>query len=249
MADMSNPYTLPDEHLSNLLDQAHFGYLVTTHESGLRTTPIPFYTEKRGENWVAITHLAQHNPQATDPITGPCTAILSVMDAYISNTWYASNETLPNVPTWDYITIEMPGTVEVIDDPQRALQVAAKLTHKTGDGGELKKIGSNRTMTMSQHIVAVELTAEKVNARAKMSQDRHPDDIRGIIEHLTAAGEEEVATFLREVSLPIAEERFGNITETKAPNEIPLHGKVLGTSGNPEWEKRQGRPISPQAGF
>ncbi len=246
---MTDMYALPDDRLSDLLDRAHFGSLVTTHESGLRTTPVPFYAEKRGDAWIAITHLARHNPQATDPVTGPATAILNVMDAYVSNTWYASNEALPNVPTWDYVGIQMPGTVQVIDDPRRALQVAAKLTHKMGDGDELKRIASNRTMTMAQHIVAVELTAERVIARAKMSQDRHPDDIRGIIGKLEAAGKTDVVEFLREVSLPIAEERFGHVSARRAPNEIPLHGKVLGTSGNPEWEKLQGRPQRPQPGF
>ena len=246
---MTDMYTLPDAHLSHLLNQAHFGSLVTTHESGLRTTPIPFYAEKRDDAWIAVTHLARHNPQATDPITGPATAVFHVMDAYVSNTWYASNKVLPNVPTWDYVSIQMPGTVTIIDDPQRALQVAAKLTHKMGDGDELKRVASNRSMTMATHIVAVELTADRVIARAKMSQDRHPDDIRGVIEQLESAGKTDMAAFLREVSLPVAEERFGRVSAHRAATEIPLHGKVLGTSGNPEWEKAQGRQLRPQAGF
>lgn len=242
---MTDLYTLSDDHLTELLDRAHFGHLVTTHESGLRATPIPFYAERRDDAWFAVTHLARHNPQATDPVTGPATAILDVMDAYISNTWYSSNEALPNVPTWDYVSIQMPGTVTVIDDPQRALQVAAKLTHKMGDGGELRKVATNRSMEMARHIVAVELRAERVIARAKMSQDRHPDDIRGVIRHLAAAGQTDVAEFLREVSLPIAEERFAAAPPRRDATEIPLHGKVLGTSGNPEAQRARDR----QAGF
>src|SRR5699024_1944601 len=56
---------------------------------------------------------------------------------------------------------------------------------------------------------------------------RHPDDIRSLIAELERSGPEEVVEYLREVSLPHAERRFGTIERLQARGRrVESHGTM-----------------------
>ena len=209
-------FRLPDDRVTDLLSAPHAGNLVTVHEDGPRATLIPFHLEQRDTGQVLVTHLVRNNPQAREPITGPGLAIIDITDAYVSPHWYATNAELPNVPTWDYITIHLTGPVHLDPSPDAALRAARALTLQTEDEATLDALGEERLTRMSRAIVAVELQVEHIEAKAKMSQNRHPDDIRGLIEHYSEHGPTDVADYLREVSLPYAEARFSQMADLRA---------------------------------
>ena len=76
------------------------------------TTAIVFETDN-GQTTL-IGHMAARNPQAEAMQTGDkALAIFAGPHAYISPRWYLEK---PEVPTWNYITAHVRGTLEVIDD-------------------------------------------------------------------------------------------------------------------------------------
>lgn len=214
-------YEIPPERLGNYLAEVRAGNLVTVHDEGPMASFVPFHLEDRDGSRVLVTHLVRNNPQATTPITGPGLVILDLADAYVSPLWYPSNEALPNVPTWDYLTIQLTGPVKVLSAPEDSLAAARALTSRMEEPGVLDAVGEEKLRRMARAIVAVEVTVERVRAKAKASQNRHPDDVRGIIEHLEKLGETELVAYLREVSLPHAVERFGMIRDIKANHALP----------------------------
>lgn len=207
-------FELPEDYARRLLTAPRRGNLVTVHDHGPEASLVPFYHDEATGS--LITHLVRNNPQARLPLAHPTgLVILDEADAYVSPRMYATNAVMPNVPTWDYITLHVSGRVRVDPSPSAALEAAARLTSAMGDGAALDSVGQEKLERMSRAIVAVRVEATTVRGKAKMSQNRHPDDVRGLIAAMEDQGEEILARYLREVSLPYAEERFATITRLR----------------------------------
>lgn len=218
---VADHFRLPDEHVRQLLRTPRAGNLVTVHEDGPDATLVPFFLDEQRNR--LVTHLVRNNPQALRPTTGPAMVVLDVADAYVSPRWYATHQTLPTVPTWDYITIHVWGRMHVDASPQAALQAARTLTEHF-EAEVLDEVGKQRLARMAKAIVAVEVEAERIEAKAKMSQNRHPDDIRSLAEALERQGEQALVDYLRTVSLPHAEARqslVGQLRGGRAVDQYP----------------------------
>ncbi len=214
-------FEIPDDHLTELLSQVRAGNLVTVHESGPQATFVPFHLETRESEQVLVTHLMRNNPQAVEPITGPALVILDIDDAYVSPTWYATNKDLPNVPTWDYITIHITGRTYITADPEASLEAARELTSRMEPPEVLEAVGEEKLRTMARAIVRADIVVEKIQGKAKASQNRHPDDVSSLLAHLEHKGETELVKYLRQVALPHATERFGMIHDLRAGRSLP----------------------------
>ena len=214
-------FEIPGDYLAELLGRVRAGNLVTVHESGPQATFVPFHLETRETGQVLVTHLMRNNPQAVEPITGPALVILDIDDAYVSPAWYATNKDLPNVPTWDYITIHVTGGVRFTTDPGAALEAARELTSRMEPPEVLEAVGEEKLRKMARAIVRAEVVVERIQGKAKASQNRHPDDVSSLLAHLEREGETELVTYLREVALPHAIERFGTIHSLRATRRLP----------------------------
>ncbi len=213
-------FEIPDDYLTELLGRVRAGNLVTVHESGPQATLVPFHMETHETGQVLVTHLMRNNPQAVEPVTGPALAIIDIDDAYVSPAWYATNKDLPNVPTWDYITIHVTGEVRFTADPGAALEAARELTSRMEPPEILEAVGEKKLRAMARAIVRAEIAVEKIQGKAKASQNRHPDDVSSLLAHLERKGETELVRYLREVALPHATERFGMVHELRAGRRL-----------------------------
>ena len=211
-------FSLPEDYTRRLLSRPGVGNLVTVHDFGPEATMVPFYLDE--ERGALMTHLVRNNPQVTEPITGPGLVILDDVDAYVSPRWYATNEVKANVPTWDYITIHVRGPVSIDPEPAAALDVARRLTGAMEHEDVLAPVGEDKLARMARAIVAVGVGVEQVRGKAKMSQNRHPDDIRSLADEFERQGEARMADFLRTVSLPYAEERFATLARLRGLRTI-----------------------------
>ena len=117
--------------------------------------------------------------------------------------------------THDRNTIHVRGALRVDDDPARTLEAARELTRRMGDEDVLGAVGEERMTAMARAIVTVEVSLDEVTGKAKMSQNRHPDDVRSLADELERQGRDTMARFLRDVSLPYAEERLATITRLR----------------------------------
>ena len=239
---MAKHFEIPDDYLAGLLGRVRAGNLVTVHESGPQATLVPFHMETHKTGQVLVTHLMRNNPQAIEPVTGPALVIIDIDDAYVSPAWYATNKDLPNVPTWDYITIHVTGEVRFTADPGAALEAARELTSRMEPPEVLEAVGEEKLRTMARAIVRAEIAVEKIQGKAKASQNRHPDDVSSLLAHLERKGETELVRYLREVALPHATERFGMVHELRA-------GRRLSTSAaGKKVPRAEDEALSPDIG-
>lgn len=215
-------FRLPEQYVEEILSHGRAGNLITMHANGPEATFVPFFARGVARNVGSIdadnpdgtgsvtgltlyTHLVRNNPQVRLPQTGPGMVIFDVTDAFVSPQWYG--EDVDSVPTWDYITLHLHGRVKVDPDPAAALEVARELSELMGEHAALERVGQRQLAALSKAIVAVEVAVDRVDAKAKMSQNYPPDKIRNLIRHFREHGPAEVADYLERESLPHAEER------------------------------------------
>jgi len=190
--------------------------LITLTDDGLLATMLPFAYEpsagEHGAQWGALYgHVARNNDQWRKPARGESLAIVRGPDAYVSPSWYAAKaEHGRVVPTWNYLTAHVYGQLLVHDDPTWVEDVVRRLTAKH----EAARMTSPRQSPawsvddaprafiegQLRAIVGLELQITRIEAKAKLSQNRPVGDIAGIVDGLAARGDDPMATAVLEAN-------------------------------------------------
>jgi transcriptional regulator len=139
-------------------------------------------------------HLARNNDQWKLIPAGEAMAIVRGPDAYISPGWYASKaEHGRVVPTWNYLTAHVYGRLIVHDDPVWTEDLVRRLTvkHEAYRARPWSVDDAPRGFIDGQlrAIVGIELEITRIEAKAKLSQNRPPADVEGVIAGLRERGE------------------------------------------------------------
>lgn len=118
--------------------------------------------------------------------------------AYVSPTWYTPG---PKVPTWNYLTVHAYGRPEIIDDTKAVLDVLAKLvaTYEGhgADAWSLDRLPPGNAEAQSRGIVAFRMPISRIEAKAKLSQNRDLEDRHRVIARLeTSDSQDAQATAL-----------------------------------------------------
>jgi transcriptional regulator len=197
--------------------------LITLTDDGLLATMLPFaYEPSAGEHGALYGHVARNNDQWRKPARGESLAIVRGPDAYVSPSWYAAKaEHGRVVPTWNYVTAHVYGRLVVHDDPVwvegvvrrlTAKHEAARLASPRRAAAGPKAFGQeDREWSMDdaprmfiegqlRAIVGLELQITRIEAKAKLSQNRPVGDIAGIVAGLSARGNDRNAAAVEQAN-------------------------------------------------
>jgi transcriptional regulator len=189
-------FAADEELLGELLRNHGAADLVTQTDDGLVATMLPFvYVPEAGEHGALHGHVARNNDQWKRPARGESLVIVRGPDAYITPSWYASKaEHGRVVPTWNYVTAHVYGQLVVHDDAEWKEDLVRRLTtkHEAKREHPWAVDDAPRAYVEGQlrAIVGVELLISRVEAKAKLSQNRPAADIDGVIAGLRERGEE-----------------------------------------------------------
>ena len=188
--------------------EAHpLGALVTASSAGLFATHLPLVLDRgRGAYGVLQGHIARANPHHELAGDGSEALVLFTgIDSYVSPSLYASKAKHGKVvPTWNYVAVHAHCMLRFVREPEALKRHLAQLTarHEAGrprpwsiddapEGYVAKQLGA---------IVGVELEITRLDGKWKMSQNRAPEDVEGVIEGLGASDDaraREVAEIVR----------------------------------------------------
>lgn len=195
-----NHFAAGPDTVQGLLARPGAANLVTMTAQGLLATLVPLvFDPDVGEHGAMQGHVARNNTQWSEPAVGEALAIIQGADAYISPSWYASKaEHGRVVPTWNYTTAHVYGRLVIHDDPEWISSQVRRLTgiHEAefehpwtvDDAPERFIAGQLRA------IVGVELVITRIEAKAKLSQNRPEADVDGVVAGLTARGQAGMAS-------------------------------------------------------
>jgi transcriptional regulator len=196
-------FAADDAAVRQLLQRHGAADLVTVTAEGLVATMLPFIYvpadeaagNASGGHGSLHGHLARNNAQWKLPPRGEALAIVRGPDAYISPSFYAGSKPAHGrvVPTWNYVTAHVYGSLIVHDDAAWTESVVRRLTakHEAGSPRPWSVDDAPPAFVQGQlrAIVGVELVISRIEAKAKLSQNRPPADVEGVIAGLRERGD------------------------------------------------------------
>jgi transcriptional regulator len=200
----------PDEGaVEELLSHSGAADLITSTADGLLATMLPFLYDAPGsrpgigELGALVGHVARANSQWRVPAL-EAMVIVRGPDAYISPSWYATKREHGRVvPTWNYLTAHVYGQLVIHDDVEWLEALVRRLTLNYESGRShpwsVDDAPADYFAGQLRAIVGVEILIERIEAKAKLGQNRSAEDMAGAIAGLDESGEPEMAEAMRKV--------------------------------------------------
>ena len=163
-----------------------FAALVSTIDGEMHATHLPVHL-RREENLVRMTcHLARPNPQAAALAKEPqVLLIFNGPHGYVSPSNYDKVE---SVPTWNYVAVHVYGKVRIVDDKAAKLAQMADLIGHYEAAFQLQwdSLSDKYRDGMLAGITALDIEVERIEGKAKLSQNRSVEDQTRVADWLAA---------------------------------------------------------------
>ncbi len=187
--------------IAEVLEHFNFALLVTAVEGGAPVaTHLPFmFDAARGPKGTLVAHMARANPHWRDfaaltAAGGAALVAFSGPHRYISPSWYGPGDA---VPTWNYVAVHAYGAPRLIEDPDAVRVMLDRLVavHEAGAPKSWSLAGQDEGFLarMQRGIVAFEIPIDRLEAKAKLSQNKEPPVRQRISAALRGGGDGEAA--------------------------------------------------------
>lgn len=170
----------------DLIGRRPLATLISLGDGGLLSTPLPLVLDRGADGLRLFGHVARANPhwRRFDPGV-PSLALFQGGDGYVSPSWYPGKAVHHKVvPTWNYVTVHVHGRLEVVEDPDALLAMVGRLTDRQEAGREVPwnvaDAPADFIAANLRAIVGLVMHVDKVEGKAKLSQNRPDADRAGV---------------------------------------------------------------------
>jgi len=184
-------FTVTDPaEIAAMMARAPLGCLITHGPEGLFATHLPLLHD--AASGTLSGHLARANPHHALDAGGEALMIFSGASAYVSPNWYPSKADDGRVvPTWNYEAVHVYGALRWIEDEAWLRANVSGLTDRFEAGQthpwRITDAPADFTGKLLTAIVGLELRITRIEAKAKLSQNRPEADRQGVISGLSAS--------------------------------------------------------------
>jgi transcriptional regulator len=177
----------------DIVERRGVGTLVVAAGGGLEASLLPWIVERGPLGHARLLgHFSKANPLAPlfeDPAAA--LVVVDLVDGYVSPSWYAAKaEHHRVVPTWNYVSVHLHGTARLVRDAGWVRRQVTALTdvHEADLPAPWAVADAPEEFiaTMINGIVGIEFVVERVEGKAKLSQNRSAADRAGV--HAALAG-------------------------------------------------------------
>ncbi len=164
-----------------------FAILISSAGDGPYATHLPVFVRESEQHLVLRGHVAKANPHWRHLEQQPgCLTIFHGPHAFVSPSNYTTRE---NVPTWNYGAVHVYGTARVFASPEDLQGVLHDLigTFEPAYAEQWSSLSETYRERMLSHIVGFEITATKIEAKFKLSQNRTKEEQANVITSLETA--------------------------------------------------------------
>lgn len=184
--------------LEGLIASVGFGMVFMTTPDGPRVAHVPLLSDGKG---TIRFHLARSNALTPHIEGARALIVVNGPDGYVSPRWYNRRDT---VPTWDYVTLELEGTVTRLHDSELEDLLHAVIdTFEDRIEGErwLASESSERTWSgLFRGITGFALKIEESRPTFKLSQKRNAEEVERIVAGHLANGKVALAEMTRDAA-------------------------------------------------
>lgn len=193
----NSAFRLDDRDLHEaLIAQVGFAMVFAATPDGPRVAHVPLLST--GDGAVQF-HLARGNALARHLDGTTALAVVNGPDGYVSPRWYADSA---QVPTWNYVALELEGPVRRIDQDGLFAQLEglsavneARVTE--GTPWTMDKMPGDALRKMMAAIVGFEMEIQAWRPTFKLSQNKNADERARVAIGLEAEGAPAIAELMR----------------------------------------------------
>jgi transcriptional regulator len=186
-----------DAAMRDFIFAAGFGELIIVTPDGLRAAHLPFVMA--GDNALRF-HIARSNIITPHLDGAEALLIVNGPHAYISPDWYG----LPDqVPTWNYIAVEVNGSMHALDEAALIAQSDALTAHNEAQLAPKApwtraKMDPRRFEAMLPAIQAFELRITELRGTQKLGQNKPAAARKAVADALADTGQHAVGAAMRD---------------------------------------------------
>ncbi len=181
-----------------LIDQIGFGMVFAPTPDGPRVAHVPLLSTGDG---ALQFHLSRGNALTKHLDGATALAVINGPDGYVSPRWYPDGGA-EQVPTWNYVALELEGRVRQMDDDGLTGLIAAlsdkhEARIEAGEPWTMDKLSDKRRKGLIASIVGFELEIQAWRETLKLSQNKAETDRTALIAGLESEGSIAIAEMMR----------------------------------------------------
>ncbi len=217
----------------NLMFHHPFATLISQTDIGPMISHLPLKPIWNGDEIELVGHLATANPHIKLLDQSKVTVIFNGPHTYVTPVWYAEND----VPTWNYIVVHATGSVSVVKDSESIIECLKTLTNHVEklwpSGWDFFIPDDLQGAVLEKSIVGFRVKIEDLNFKKKLSQNRKPEDRKGIINGLSGRIDYNSIMVLQKM-----QDIYLSSGELKTANEQKPNFASLGVLTNEAFDKQ-----------
>ena len=185
--------------LATMIDEIGFGMVFAQTPDGPRVAHVPLLWTGTGEHGRAVQfHLARGNALTRHLDGMTVLAVINGPDGYVSPRWYADPE---QVPTWNYVALELEGRVRKLDAASLLGQITAlsdqhEARVAAGEPWTMDKLPAAKSRALQAAIVGFELDVTAWRETIKLSQNKSAEERARVASGLEGAGAAGIAALM-----------------------------------------------------
>jgi transcriptional regulator len=165
--------------LHSFMEQNSFAMLCSSTNGELEASHLPLLLDRNvAPHGRLVGHMARPNSQWKRAAGSQVMAIFSGPHAYISPTWYESNET---VPTWNYAAVHAYGILRLVEDESRLREIVRRTVdvyeRSMPRPWSMDVVPSQHVSKLLLGIVGFEFDIDRIEGKWKLNQN-HPVERR-----------------------------------------------------------------------
>ena len=197
--------------IAEIADANGFALLVTAVGGPPAATHLPMLYETDPAPYGRLLgHLAAPNPQAAAlgrlaETGGEALVVFQGPHGYVSPTWYGDDR---QVPTWNYLAVHAYGVPRLLEDEGEVRALLHRLTARYESSRSrpwtIDMLADGQMRALMRGIVAFEMPVARLEAKAKLNQNKPEDARRGVVAGLEAEGDpgaDALAAWMRRLAL------------------------------------------------
>ena len=182
--------------LETMIEEIGFGMVFAATPDGLRVAHVPLLWTGDG---ALQFHLSRGNAMTKHLNGMTVLAVVNGPDGYVSPRWYADPE---QVPTWNYVAVELEGRVRRLDGEGLLGQITAlsdmhEARIAAGKPWTMDKLPEAKSRALQAGIVGFELEVLAWRETIKLSQNKPAEERERVAAGLESEGAAGIAALMR----------------------------------------------------
>ena len=189
--------------LETMIEEIGFGMVFAATPDGPRVAHVPLLWTGANDSGAALQfHLSRGNAMTKHLNGMTVLAVINGPDGYVSPRWYADPE---QVPTWNYVAVELEGRVRRLDaegllDQITALSDKHEARIAEGKPWTMDKLPEAKSRALQSGIVGFELEIQAWRETMKLSQNKSAEERERVAAGFESEGANGIAALMRSLA-------------------------------------------------